>query len=35
MQLHRGDIEIASKPGAGTRVTLCMPSRSQLDPSLD
>ena len=35
MQLHRGDIQIASKPGAGTRVTLCMPSRSQLDPSLD
>ena len=35
MQLHRGHVEIASKPGLGTRVTLCMPIRGQLNPSLD
>lgn len=29
MQLHRGTVEIASKPGAGTRVTLSMPAREQ------
>ncbi len=29
MQLHRGTVEIASKPGAGTRVTLSMPARGQ------
>ncbi|HLI77313.1 MAG TPA: heavy metal sensor histidine kinase [Acidobacteriaceae bacterium] len=27
MQLHRGQVEIASQPGVGTRVTLRMPSR--------
>ena len=27
MQLHRGTVEIASKPGVGTRVTLSMPNR--------
>ena len=27
MQLHRGHVEIASQPGAGTRVTLRMPAR--------
>ena len=35
MQLHRGKVEIASKPGVGTRVTLWMPARGQLNPSLD
>ncbi len=35
MQLHRGNVEIASKPGTGTRVTLCMPARGQLHSSLD
>ena len=35
VQLHRGNIEIASKPGVGTRVTLCMPTRGQMDPALD
>ncbi len=35
MQLHRGNVDIASRPGVGTRVTLCMPARGQLDPSLD
>lgn len=28
MQLHRGTVEIVSHPGAGTRVTLCMPANS-------
>ncbi len=28
MQLHGGNVEIVSKPGTGTRVTLCMPTRS-------
>ena len=28
MQLHGGNVEIVSKPGIGTRVTLCMPTRS-------
>ena len=27
MQLHRGHVEIASEPGLGTRVILCMPAR--------
>ena len=27
MQLHRGSVEIASRPGVGTRVTLCLPIR--------
>ncbi len=35
MQLHRGNVEIASKPGVGTRVTLSMPARGQLDLSID
>ena len=35
MQLHRGGVEIASKPGVGTRVTLSMPARGQLDLSID
>ncbi len=35
MQLHRGNVEIASKPGAGTRVTLCLPSRGHLVSSSD
>ncbi len=35
MQLHRGNVDIASKPGVGTRVTLCMPARAQSNPSLD
>lgn len=35
MQLHRGTAEITSQPGAGTRVTLCLPIRAQLEPSLD
>ncbi len=26
-QLHRGNVEIASTPGVGTRVTLCLPKR--------
>lgn len=29
LQLHRGDVEIASRLGAGTRVTLSMPARGQ------
>ena len=35
MQLHRGNIEIASKLGVGTQVTLCLPTRGQLTPSID
>lgn len=35
MQLHRGKVDIASKPGVGTRVTLCLPANAQVDPSLD
>ncbi len=35
VQLHRGNVEIASKPGVGTRVTLCMPNGRQSGPSLD
>jgi two-component system heavy metal sensor histidine kinase CusS len=35
VQLHRGNVEIASEPGVGTRVTLSMPTRGQLDPPLD
>ncbi len=27
MQLHRGSVRISSQPGAGTRVTLCLPVR--------
>ena len=34
MQLHRGTVEIASKPGAGTRVTLSMPAREQASSPL-
>ena len=35
MQLHRGNVEIASQSGAGTRVTLRMPARGQASPSPD
>ena len=35
MQLHRGTVEIASKPGVGTRVTLRMPASGQLGPSFE
>ncbi len=34
MQLHRGTVEIASKPGAGTRVTLSMPARERASSPL-
>ena len=29
MQLHRGSVEIASMPGLGTRVTLCLPKKGR------
>ena len=34
MQLHRGTVEIASEPGAGTRVTLSMPVQEPASSSL-
>lgn len=35
MQLHRGTVDIASRPGAGTQVTLSMPARRQQQTSPD
>ena len=35
IQLHRGTVEIASTPGFGTRVTLCLPKGARPLPSRD
>ena len=35
VQLHRGNVQIASRPGTGTRVTLCLPTRQGLVSPLD
>ena len=35
MQLHSGKVEIASKSGMGTRVTLCIPARRHVGQALD
>lgn len=35
VQLHCGQVEIASKPGVGTRVTLRMPVRGKLEAAVD
>lgn len=34
-QLHRGNVEITSKPGLGTQVTLCLPTRGRPDLSTE